>query len=87
VVYGNSINFSPAATTIKLNKGSESSGFAKTNWYYVISYDNDIITHKFYPACRISDSVLGMYDVITDTFYTNSGSGSFTSGAPIENNE
>ena len=32
------------------------------------------------PCRRLSDSVLGMYDTISETFLTNTGSGSFTAG-------
>lgn len=33
------------------------------------------------PCRRNSDSVLGMYDTVTDTFLTNAGTGTFTAGA------
>lgn len=32
------------------------------------------------PAVRTADNVAGMYDLESDTFYTNNGSGSFTAG-------
>lgn len=35
---------------------------------------------RMYPCYRLSDNVAGMYDKLSDTFYTNSGSGSFTVG-------
>ena len=35
---------------------------------------------EIYPCIRISDSKPGMYDIINDTFYTNQGSGTFTTG-------
>ena len=56
------------------------------NIYYCLMKNNTTLQYerKLYPACRISDSVLGMYDVITDTFYTNSGSGSFTADLRID---
>lgn len=35
------------------------------------------------PCYRKSDSVVGMYDMVSGTFYTNSGSGSFTAGSDV----
>lgn len=44
-----------------------------------ISQDTDIIA-DVYPAKRDSDGVVGMYDIISNTFFTNSGTGSFIAG-------
>ena len=41
---------------------------------------NDNMVRNFVPCSRIADSVVGMYDVINDVFYTNAGTGSFTYG-------
>lgn len=38
---------------------------------------------KLIPVRRDADGVLGMYDTITGTFYTNSGTGSFTAGPVV----
>lgn len=35
------------------------------------------------PCYRISDNVIGMYDIANDTFLTNSGTGTFTKGADV----
>ena len=32
------------------------------------------------PAKRDSDDVVGMYDLVSNTFFTNAGSGSFSYG-------
>lgn len=37
----------------------------------------------FVPCYRKADGVIGMYELITKTFFTNSGSGSFTKGADV----
>ena len=37
----------------------------------------------FIPCYRKSDDVIGMYDTVTNTFYTNSGSGTFTKGNDV----
>ena len=47
-----------------------------------ISQDTDIIV-DIYPAKRDSDGVVGMYDIIQDKFYTNSGTGEFIAGNGI----
>ena len=36
------------------------------------------------PARRISDGVLGMYDTVGDSFYTNAGSGTFVAGPVVD---
>lgn len=36
------------------------------------------------PCYRISDGVIGMYDLASNIFYTNAGSGSFTKGPSID---
>ena len=49
--------------------------------YYVKLWDgsNQLIFHGI-PARRNSDNVLGMWDTISQTFFTNSGTGTFTAG-------
>lgn len=46
-------------------------------------YSSGELVRDFIPARRDSDSVLGMYDLVTDTFYTNAGSGSFIAGPDV----
>lgn len=48
-------------------------------------YDtNGKLTHKWVPAQRVSDSVVGMYDIVARTFITNSGTGTFTYGSVVQ---
>lgn len=42
-------------------------------------YNGSTLAHDFIPVQRISDKVLGLYDLKTSTFKTNLGSGVFTS--------
>lgn len=42
-------------------------------------YNGSTLTHDFIPVQRVSDKVLGLYDLKTSTFKTNLGSGVFTS--------
>ena len=46
-------------------------------------YDNGSLVRDFIPAIRNSDNVAGMYDLVNDTFYTNAGTGTFTTGNEI----
>ena len=46
-------------------------------------YDNTILIRNYIPCRRNSDSVLGMYDLVSRTFFTNAGSGSFTAGSAV----
>lgn len=48
--------------------------------YQVVFTRGGRVVHDFRPARRISDNVLGMYDVESGQFFVNSGSGSFVAG-------
>ena len=50
--------------------------------FYLEVYSNNILTHHLIPAKNSSD-VLGMYDLCTGTFLTNSGTGTFVAGPTI----
>ena len=43
-------------------------------------YEDDVLVFNGIPARRNSDNVLGMWDTISQTFFTNSGTGTFTAG-------
>ena len=45
------------------------------------------MVRNFIPCYRISDNVAGMYDTITNTFFTNVGSGTFTIGPNVYTTE
>lgn len=46
-------------------------------------YDNNTLVRNFVPAVRNSDNKPGLYDEVNDVFYTNSGTGEFTKGNPV----
>jgi len=46
-------------------------------------YNNNTLVRDFVPARRDSDGVLGMYDTVTKTFFTNAGTGTFIAGNDI----
>lgn len=45
--------------------------------YYCKVWSNNIPVREFIPAMRESDNVVGMYDIVTNTFFTNAGTGTF----------
>ena len=54
-------------------------------------WKNDVLVRDFIPCYRKSDNEIGMYDLVTNTFFTNAGTGVFLKGsnaptpsAPIE---
>lgn len=42
-------------------------------------YDNEILIRDFVPA-KNSAGIVGLYDIVGDTFYTNAGTGAFVAG-------
>lgn len=46
-------------------------------------YDNDRMVRFFIPCYRKSDGEIGMYDTVSKTFFTNSGTGTFLKGADV----
>lgn len=63
-----------------INKAGTAYGnIASIKLYRFKIYDGSTLTHDFIPAQRVSDKVLGLYDLKTSTFKTNMVSGVFTS--------
>ena len=46
-------------------------------------YNGDSLVRDFVPCYRKEDNVIGMYDLISNTFYTNSGTGDFEKGQDV----
>jgi hypothetical protein len=62
--------------------GNENAGLQGKMYSYQHKSDG-VIVRDFIPCYRKSDGVIGMYDIVSNSFYTNQGSGSFTKGANI----
>lgn len=74
VIEGSSINdFKPFAQS------------AMTLYGFKVYGAQDVLLHNLIPVERISDGELGLYDTITDNFYTNSGTGIFIKGNYVNN--
>lgn len=54
--------------------------YAKLRVYDFKIYENNDLVRHFIPSKRNSDNVLGMYDLVSQTFFTNAGSGYFIAG-------
>lgn len=63
------------------NFAGSASGRCALKLYYFQVYDGDTLVRDYVPA-RNSDGVIGLYDLANGVFYTNAGSGEFTTGAP-----
>ena len=57
------------------------------NIYRQQAYQNNVLVGDFIPAIRNSDNVVGMYDTVSGTFYTNAGTGDFTAGTVVSAGE
>lgn len=51
--------------------------------FYLQFYDNEELKIDLIPCYRKSDGVIGMYDLVEDKFYTNSGTGTFVKGKDV----
>lgn len=65
------------------NAHQESSLGASMKLYYLKMYSDGDLVRDYIPCYRKSDSVIGLYDLVSNTFFTNQGSGSFTKGGDI----
>lgn len=63
--------------------GSDANYRAELKIYSSKIWDNDTLVRDFVPCYRKSDNVIGMYDLVTNTFFTNAGDGTFLKGADL----
>lgn len=61
---------------------SVSGGFGG-NIYRVTVRRGETVLRDYIPCYRKADGVIGMYEIMTETFLTNAGSGSFGKGADV----
>ena len=55
----------------------------KAKLYSIKLYNNDNVVFDGIPARRKSDNVIGLYDTVTNTFFTNAGTGIFVAGPDV----
>jgi hypothetical protein len=78
---------STGTSSIKLFAGGANGGnnyYSNTRIYYFLLYDGDNLVRNMIPARRNSDNVVGMWDTISGTFFTNAGRGSFIAGPAVQ---
>ena len=56
---------------------------SKANIYEAKIWSGTGLVRNFIPARRNSDGEIGMYDTVTNTFFTNSGTGNFIAGPMV----
>ena len=65
------------------NGGTLSQQTGKILYYGFKAYTGTTLSIDLIPCYRKADSVIGMYDIVNDVFYTNDGTGTFTKGADV----
>lgn len=74
-----------ASSNLYLFHISNANSYAKAvmRLYSCVIYNGDTPIRKFIP-CKNPDGEVGLYDIITQSFYGNAGTGTFTAGTEIE---
>ena len=81
---GNKINFFMFAEGRLRASGKIDALFKSHARIYALKVDNaDSTIGNFIPCYRKSDGEIGMYDTVSKTFYTNSGTGTFLKGDDV----
>jgi hypothetical protein len=84
--------WSPWTFTTPVNWTIFKVNYQNSTWfYYLLSaklysckiYESSTLVRDFVPCYRIADSVIWLYDVVNDTFYTNAGSWTFTKWSDV----
>ena len=80
-----SITFGGTTANLRLFYGYNSNTLGKIAYYkHKKANDNE---YEFIPCYRKSDNEIGMYDTVSQTFYTNQGTGTFTKGDDVFSDE
>ncbi len=64
-------------TVFAVNNGGNITQHGKLKLYYLRLYDGEELVRNYIPCIRISDNELGLYDMVSDTFFENEGTGEF----------
>lgn len=51
--------------------------------YHLKLWENNVMVRNFIPCYRKSDGEIGLYDIVNNEFYTNSGTGTFLKGSNV----
>lgn len=77
-----SIEFGETTKSLKLFYGYNSNTLGKIAYYKHKKANGD--EYEFIPCYRKSDGEIGMYDTVSQTFYTNQGTGTFLKGNDVD---
>lgn len=69
-------------TLLAANTAGKVAGHLRAKLYSCQIYDNGALIRNYVPA-KNSSEVVGLYDLVNDTFYQNAGEGIFTDGPEI----
>lgn len=69
-----------SAYIFAVNTGGSTSTFAPIRVYSVQMYKNGLVEKNFIPCIKNLNNEVGLYELVNNKFYGNSGSGIFTSG-------
>ena len=72
--------FNNVATTVKVFAQRSSAKHSGMRVFEVKIWSDGVFERHLIPCKRVSDNVLGMYDLVHGVFYTNAGTGDFISG-------
>ena len=84
-----STNFSTGTTPMTLfanNKGGLVREFSHSKIYSFKMYRYNVLMRDLVPCYRKSDGEIGMYDLVTEHFFTNDGTGTFLKGNDVNDN-
>lgn len=65
------------------NNGSPHAQYSSYKLYSCQIYDGGNIVKNLIPCYRKSDNVIGLYDLVSKTFFTNAGTGTFNKGNDV----
>ena len=77
------ISWNSSRTMYLFRRNSISPMPSKIRISYAKIWENESVIKNFIPARRDSDGVLGMYDTVSNTFFTNNGTGEFIAGPMV----
>lgn len=82
-----SMNGNLALFAMWINNSQTFGQYAKTKCYGVKISNNNNLLGNFIPCYRKSDNEIGIYDTVSQTFYTNQGTGTFLKGNDVFSDE
>ena len=90
-IASNETTFTNSSNTLSAYIGARNcpsgKNIATIKLYEAKIYEGNQVVRHYIPARRSSDNALGVYEVYTNTFLTNAGTGTFTAGPTLVSNK